>query len=214
MSRLTDAINLDMDAIQQLQQDIIDRNNEHVYDTSQLQNEHELLCNFLKSIDLKKLEPALKRPEMNQAELNEILDAHEKWLLGEKGGKKANLSNLNLSYLDMSNRDLSYIDFCGSDLTFVDMSYSNVLEAKFADAVVDSMKIAHACFYKSDFRFAQISGYCPQDNAFYGAYGTEAPYDLLSSVKLTTLVERNDMEWRIKEVQAGHNIKKQKNLGR
>ena len=160
---------------------------------------------------MQKLEPTLRRPEMNQAELDQILDSHKKWLHGEKDGKKANLSCLNLSCLDMSNRDLSYIDFRGSDLTGVDMLHSDIIEAKFADAIVDSVRIKSACFYHSDFTFAHISGYWPHDIAFYGAYGMESsynPYSFQNSPECVGMLNR------VKEVKAGHKINKQKNLAR
>ncbi len=55
--------------------------------------------------------------KLTQEQLNEILDKHQKWLDGKKGGKRATLSCLNLSYLDFSYRNLSF-----ADMSYTDMS--------------------------------------------------------------------------------------------
>ena len=59
---------------------------------------------------------------MTQCDLNTIIQLHEKWLRGELGGKKADLSGADLSGADLSGADLrgANVDFsswplwCGS----------------------------------------------------------------------------------------------------
>ena len=45
---------------------------------------------------------------MTQEELNTILDKHKKWLDGDAGGERANLSGANLSRADLSEAYLDY----------------------------------------------------------------------------------------------------------
>lgn len=50
---------------------------------------------------------------MKQEELQEILDAHKKWINGKDGGARADLSGANLRGADLSGADLRrvYLDF-------------------------------------------------------------------------------------------------------
>ena len=73
---------------------------------------------------------------MTQAELNEILEKHKKWLNNEPGGERANLSgsdlscsNLsrcNLSRCNLSHCNLSACDLCGSNLRGSDLRGSDL----------------------------------------------------------------------------------------
>ena len=77
--------------------------------------------------------------QYSKSELEEILEKHKKWLNGEAGGEKADLSGS-----DLSGSDLSRIDLRGSDLSECNLSGSNLdfsilnfscksLKAKFAN---------------------------------------------------------------------------------
>lgn len=50
-----------------------------------------------------------------QAELDEILIKHKKWLSNEVGGKRADLRYANLRYADLSGADLSGADLSGAN---------------------------------------------------------------------------------------------------
>jgi hypothetical protein len=58
---------------------------------------------------------------MTQAELNEIVRLHKLWLIGDKVGKKANLSSADLSSADLSSADLRSADL-RSDVRIVSVS--------------------------------------------------------------------------------------------
>ncbi|HFK0763589.1 TPA: pentapeptide repeat-containing protein, partial [Listeria monocytogenes] len=51
---------------------------------------------------------------MNQAELDVVIEKHEKWLR-DGYGERANLSYADLSYADLSYADLSYADLRRAD---------------------------------------------------------------------------------------------------
>ena len=63
---------------------------------------------------------------MNKDELHEVLKLHKQWLNGTKGGKKADLSYVNLRNTDLRGMDLRCISFKGADLSCADLSYSNL----------------------------------------------------------------------------------------
>lgn len=58
---------------------------------------------------------------MTQCDLNTIIQLHEKWLRGEPGGKKADLSYADLSYADLRSANLRYADLHGADLSYADL---------------------------------------------------------------------------------------------
>ena len=71
---------------------------------------------------------------MKTNELEKILELHAKWLNGEEGGERANLSHTdlsgadlreaNLSHADLSPADLSDADLRGADFRGADLDYS------------------------------------------------------------------------------------------
>ena len=51
-------------------------------------------------------------------ELKEILEKHRKWINGEEGGERANLSGANLSGVNLSNAYLNHANLSGANLGF------------------------------------------------------------------------------------------------
>ncbi len=203
----------DIESLSSLRQKILNRDTISTSDTSELLEEHEMLCELFLSLDLNKLDRVIVRDALSQDELDQILDSHEKWLLGKKGGKCADLQDKDLSYLDLSNRDLSYIDFSRSLLDYADLRNANALRCKFIDASLNNTRVIDACFYQSDFRFANLSGFYPQGISFYGAYGVESQIVINGESHPMTQNEISVMKERIKDAEAGHNIKeKQKSM--
>ena len=63
---------------------------------------------------------------MKQEELQKILKLHEKWLNGEDGGVKANLSDANLCYADLSDANLRGANLSGADLNDANLRGANL----------------------------------------------------------------------------------------
>ena len=63
---------------------------------------------------------------MKQEELQEILDAHKKWIKGEDGGVRANLSDADLSDANLGGADLRGADLRGADLEGADLEGANL----------------------------------------------------------------------------------------
>ena len=76
---------------------------------------------------------------MTARKLKSILTKHGKWLQGEAGGERANLSYTNLRGADLSNADLSnaglsYADLRGADLRGADLSNADLRGADLSNA--------------------------------------------------------------------------------
>lgn len=90
---------------------------------------------------------------MKQEELNEILEKHEKFLMGEPGGKRANLRDANLVDADLRDADLR-----GANLRDADLCYVNLRCADFRDA-----DLRYAVFHGADFGHSKgVISFCGQ----------------------------------------------------
>ena len=72
----------------------------------------------------------------NGVNLNEVLEAHEKWLAGDPEGSRADFSRAALISEDLSNRDLrkadlSYSFLSGVNLSGTDLTGANIIETTF-----------------------------------------------------------------------------------
>jgi uncharacterized protein YjbI with pentapeptide repeats len=63
---------------------------------------------------------------MNKAELDAVLESHKKWLRGDNGGSRADLSRAHLSGADLSGADLSWADLSRADLSRANLSGANL----------------------------------------------------------------------------------------
>ncbi len=55
-----------------------------------------------------------KPKRLSQKELDDIIDLHEQFLQGTRGGERAKLGMMDLSYLDLSGRDMKRADMVGT----------------------------------------------------------------------------------------------------
>ena len=83
---------------------------------------------------------------MDAKKLKEILDKHLKWIRGEDGGERADLSRANLYGADLSRAnlygaDLSGANLYGADLSRADLSGANLSEANLYGADLYGAKI-------------------------------------------------------------------------
>lgn len=77
--------------------------------------------------------------KITQKRLNEIITSHSKWLLGEDGGERADLSNANLcgsnlSGIDLRGANLHGANLCDADLCDADLSGSNLRGVNLSNA--------------------------------------------------------------------------------
>lgn len=85
---------------------------------------------------------------MTQEELAKILELHKKWLNGEEGGERANLSGANLSCADLRCADLRWANLSCADLSCANLSCADLSEAN----------LSRADLSRADLRCADLSG--------------------------------------------------------
>lgn len=95
--------------------------------------------------------------KLTQEKLNEILASHEKWLQGEKDGKRANLCNTDLRGADLRGAsfncaDLYRADFCGADLRDANFRGANLREANLYGADLCNTNLCNTKLCGADLR--------------------------------------------------------------
>jgi len=70
-----------------------------------------------------------KPKRLSQKELDDIIDLHEQFLQGTRGGERAKLGMMDLSYLDLSGRDMKRADMVGTLLCHSELEKTNFAEA-------------------------------------------------------------------------------------
>ena len=95
---------------------------------------------------------------MDKQELKNILDKHLKWLRGENGGKRANLSRADLSGANLSGANLSGADLSGADLSGANLSGANLSGADLSGADLSGANLSGANLSGADLSGANLSG--------------------------------------------------------
>ena len=95
---------------------------------------------------------------MDKQKLKNILDKHLKWLRGENGGKRADLSGADLSGADLSGADLSWANLSGADLSGADLSRANLSRANLSGANLSGADLSWANLPGADLSRANLSG--------------------------------------------------------
>ena len=90
---------------------------------------------------------------MTQTDLTAILERHRKWIHGESGGEKADLSRADLSCADLSDADLSRADLNGADLRDADL-----IGADLSYADLRGANLSHATLSGADLSGANLIG--------------------------------------------------------
>ena len=93
---------------------------------------------------------------MTSEEIKKVLDLHKKWINGEDGGKRADLSRADLrgadlrwadlSGADLRRADLREADLCGADLRGADLREVNLREADLCKANLSEADLSEVNF--------------------------------------------------------------------
>ena len=97
---------------------------------------------------------------MKANELKKILELHAKWLNGEEGGKRADLSGADLSDADLIRADLSDADLSGADLIRADLSDADLRWAKLSGANLRWANLSGADLGKADLDYSCLPLWC------------------------------------------------------
>lgn len=94
---------------------------------------------------------------ITQEKLKEILASHGKWLRGENGGEKADLSNADLSYINLNHTDLRGVNFYGANLYRANLFGANLSGAKLCGANLCGADLSNSSLRATDFRATDLS---------------------------------------------------------
>ncbi|EAG7825408.1 pentapeptide repeat-containing protein [Listeria monocytogenes] len=89
---------------------------------------------------------------MNQAELDVVIEKHEKWLR-DGHGERANLRRA-----DLRRADLSYADLRGADLSYANLSYADLRRANLSYADLRRADLSYADLNYADLNGADLNG--------------------------------------------------------
>ena len=118
--------------------------------------------------------------KINREKIKEILKLHEKWLNGEEGGIRADLSDTNLIYADLSYSDLSNANLIYADLSNANLSNANLSNANLIYSDLRNTDLRNANLRNANLRNADLSGTrynentaffalaCPEKGSFIG----------------------------------------------
>ena len=93
---------------------------------------------------------------ITQAELKIKLDLHLKWLHGETGGERADLSSADLSSANLRYADLRYADLRSANLSSANLSYANLSYADLRYADLSSADLRSADLSSANLRYADL----------------------------------------------------------
>ncbi|EAC4538293.1 pentapeptide repeat-containing protein [Listeria monocytogenes] len=89
---------------------------------------------------------------MNQAELDVVIEKHEKWLRDGYGERA------NLSYADLRRADLSGANLRGANLSYANLSYADLRRADLSGANLRRSNLRRANLSGANLRGANLSG--------------------------------------------------------
>ena len=124
---------------------------------------------------------------MDKQELKNILDKHLKWLRGENGGKRADLSRADLSRANLSGANLSEANLFGANLFGANLSEADLSEANLSEANLFGANLSRAYYIeKAKNLFYPIA--CPEIGAFVGwkkAKGKTSGHECIVKLEIT-----------------------------
>jgi hypothetical protein len=95
--------------------------------------------------------------QITQEELQQKLTLHLKWLSGEEGGVRADLSKADLSNADLSNADLSNANLSNANLSYANLSNANLCNANLSYANLSNADLSNANLWNADLSNADLS---------------------------------------------------------
>ena len=107
---------------------------------------------------------------ITQEKLKDILASHSKWLRGEYGGEKADLSNVDLSFTDLRCAELRCADLSFTDLRCANLSGAKLSGAKLSGANLSGANLRGANLSKTYYQIVRIGSreatttYCVEDD--------------------------------------------------
>ena len=112
---------------------------------------------------------------MDQKELDEILEKHEKWLAGEPDGERAIINDCDLYGLDLSGRNMRYCDLSYCDLRSCDLSGSDLRKCKIIGSEMSNSNLRFCNMSNSDLSDSDMIGCNMRECNLSGCTGLVSP---------------------------------------
>jgi uncharacterized protein YjbI with pentapeptide repeats len=93
-----------------------------------------------------------------QEELKEIIELHQKWLNGEEGGVRANLTDTNLTCANLTYANLIYANLTGANLTGANLTDTNLTCANLTYANLTGANLTNANLTGANLTCADLNG--------------------------------------------------------
>ena len=97
---------------------------------------------------------------MKANELEKILELHAKWLNGEEGGERADLSWADLYFEDLSYTDLSHTDLSYTNLSYTDLSHTDLRHCDLRGADLSQANLRHCDLRGADLDYSCLPLWC------------------------------------------------------
>lgn len=92
------------------------------------------------------------------SELRDVLREHKRWLNGEDGAKRANLSGADLRYAYLCGADLRYANLYGADLRYADLCGADLRNACLVDVNLRDADLRDVSLHGVNLSGADLSG--------------------------------------------------------
>ena len=99
----------------------------------------------------------LSSKKITKNEFDRIIEEHRKWLENNETGKRADLSDLDLSETDLSGMDLSYADLEGTNLMKANLAGADLSNAYLRSAALHGADLSRARLDNTDFSGADLT---------------------------------------------------------
>ena len=127
-------------------------------------------------------------------DLKEILEKHKKWLRGDDGGERADLSRANLSRADLSWANLYGANLSGANLSGANLSRADLSWANLSGADLSGADLSRANLYGANLSRADLSR---ADLSWADLSGADLSGADLSRADLSRAKNVNDVIWSL-----------------
>ena len=94
--------------------------------------------------------------KITEQELKEILEKHEKWLNGEEGGSRADLSYVNLTNVNLTNANLYRANLYNASLYRANLTCANLSYVILDKAILDNANLYNANLEDANLSYAKL----------------------------------------------------------
>ena len=106
---------------------------------------------------------------LTKEQISKIVESHGKWIRGEKGGERANLSGADLCRADLREANLCRANLCRANLSGADLREANLCRANLSGANLSGADLYEANLCRANLSGADLYGANLSEANLYGA---------------------------------------------